>query len=105
LPSVRLLTAGEQINEDDDTTNTEAGLVNGRAIPLRKVLFSAMLTQNPQKFARLGLVNPKHYDASFLKRSAQEMENVVDDDDARAGRYSSLRSCQDRLSELKVSAY
>jgi hypothetical protein len=51
------------------------------------MLFSAMLTQNPQKFARLGLDNPKHYDASFLKRSAQEMENVVDDDNARAGRY------------------
>lgn len=47
-------------------------------------LFSATLTQDPQKLARLGLVNPKHFDANYLKRSD------VNKDDSRpvqAGRY------------------
>lgn len=39
-----------------------------RPVQLRKLLFSATLTKDPQKLASLGLVNPKHYDAHHLKR-------------------------------------
>jgi ATP-dependent RNA helicase DDX51/DBP6 len=53
------------------------------------MLFSATLTQDPQKLARLGLGNPKHYDANFLKRSVHENDDdEAVDNDARAGRYS-----------------
>lgn len=37
-----------------------------RPVQLRKLLFSATLTKDPQKLASLGLVNPKHYDAHYV---------------------------------------
>ena len=46
-----------------------------RPAQLRKLLFSATLTKDPQKLASLGLVNPKHYDAHHLgsgKGSSQQ---------------------------------
>ena len=80
--------SGDTIN----TPSSEVGLVSGmlgRPVPLRKMLFSATLTQDPQKLARLGLGNPKHYDANFLKRSVRENDdNEAVDNDGRAGRYS-----------------
>ncbi|KAL9183540.1 hypothetical protein ACHAXT_004396 [Thalassiosira profunda] len=83
---VTLPTHGEK-----EGTESGVGLVSGalgRPVPLRKMLFSATLTQDPQKLARLGLGNPKHYDANFLKR-AQAEEDANDDKgtDAKAGRY------------------
>jgi ATP-dependent RNA helicase DDX51/DBP6 len=36
-------------------------------VQLRKLLFSATMTKDPQKLASLGLVNPKYYDAHNLK--------------------------------------
>lgn len=75
------------VTGEKDNSNSEAGLISGmfgRPIPLRKMLFSATLTQDPQKLARLGLSNPKHYDANFLKRSAQMDERPTD---VKAGRY------------------
>lgn len=36
-------------------------------VQLRRLLFSATLTKDPQKLAGLGLVNPKHFDAHHLK--------------------------------------
>lgn len=82
-----------QISGDtNNTSSSEVGLVSGmlgRPVPLRKMLFSATLTQDPQKLARLGLGNPKHYDANFLKRSVRENDDdEAVDNDARAGRYS-----------------
>ena len=56
-----------------NSLNLEDGLVSGtfgRPVPLRKMLFSATLTRDPQKLAKLGLVNPKHFDANSLKRTA-----------------------------------
>jgi ATP-dependent RNA helicase DDX51/DBP6 len=78
------------IFSDNDIANSEVGLVSGmlgRPVPLRKMLFSATLTQDPQKLARLGLINPKHYDANFLKRSLHNVEDEIVDGDAKAGRY------------------
>ncbi|CAM9955198.1 unnamed protein product, partial [Phaeothamnion confervicola] len=40
------------------------------ATPLRKLLFSATLTQNPEKLASLGLVNPIFYTAREQRRPA-----------------------------------
>ena len=37
-----------------------------RPVPLRKLLFSATLTRDPQKLAALGLTNPKRFDAHHL---------------------------------------
>ena len=90
------------MSEDDDTTNVEAGLVSGflgRPVPLRKMLFSATLTQDPQKLARLGLDNPKHYDANFLKRSALDLDDIVDGDGAKAGRYFVPEGLTERMVE------
>ena len=75
--------------------SSELGLVSGmfgRPVPLRKLLFSATLTQDPQKLARLGLGNPKHYDANFLKRHNVDMEdnekkNMNESNTVKAGRY------------------
>ncbi|KAI2510095.1 DEAD box helicase-like protein [Fragilaria crotonensis] len=36
-------------------------------VQLRKLLFSATMTKDPQKLASLGLINPKFYDAHHLK--------------------------------------
>lgn len=38
-------------------------------VQLRKLLFSATMTKDPQKLASLGLVNPKYFDAHNLKAS------------------------------------
>ncbi|KAL7552128.1 hypothetical protein ACHAWF_015333 [Thalassiosira exigua] len=63
----------------------------GCPVPLRKMLFSATLTQDPQKLARLGLDNPKHYDANFLKRTSDLKKSADTEEkaegDIRAGRY------------------
>jgi ATP-dependent RNA helicase DDX51/DBP6 len=39
-------------------------------VQLRKLLFSATMTKDPQKLASLGLINPKFYDAHHLKAGA-----------------------------------
>lgn len=36
-------------------------------VQLRKLLFSATMTKDPQKLASLGLINPKYYDAHHLQ--------------------------------------
>jgi len=79
--------------EKEKTSSLETGLISGvfgHPVPLRKMLFSATLTQDPQKLARLGLGNPKHYDANFLKRSAAQMDQSNKGEvasTAKAGRY------------------
>ena len=40
-------------------------------------LFSATLTQDPQKLARLGLVNPKHFDANHFTSSNTNNDNTT----------------------------
>jgi len=69
-----------------DSNTTESGLIGGtigRPVPLRKLLFSATLTQDPQKLARLGLDNPKHYDANYLKKHQSGSAT----EEAKAGKY------------------
>mmetsp|Transcript_396 Transcript_396/g.810 ORF Transcript_396/g.810 Transcript_396/m.810 type:complete len:598 (-) Transcript_396:53-1846(-) len=74
--------------------NSDDGFVSsfcGQPVPLRKMLFSATLTQDPQKLARLGLVNPKHFDANVLKQRERLGENEGFDSHAatfKAGSYS-----------------
>ena len=41
-----------------------------RAVQLRKFLFSATLTKDPQKLSALGLIHPKHFDAHHLKEQS-----------------------------------
>jgi ATP-dependent RNA helicase DDX51/DBP6 len=53
-----------------DSAATSASSVYSRVcqrVQLRKLLFSATMTKDPQKLASLGLVNPKYYDAHHLK--------------------------------------
>lgn len=79
--------------KEKTSSPSETGLISGvfgHPVPLRKMLFSATLTQDPQKLARLGLGNPKHYDANFLKRSAAQMDQNNEGEVAsavKAGRY------------------
>ena len=83
----------KSVTGEKDKTSSETGLISevfGHPVPLRKMLFSATLTQDPQKLARLGLGNPKHYDANFLKRSAAQMDQNNEGEvvsAAKAGRY------------------
>jgi ATP-dependent RNA helicase DDX51/DBP6 len=59
---------------DDATTSSTGGGSNRtsimssvcRPVQLRKLLYSATLTRDPQKLAALRLVNPKHFDAHHL---------------------------------------
>lgn len=44
-------------------------------IQLRKLLYSATLTKDPQKLSSLRLVNPKYFNAHDLKRRQNEMAN------------------------------
>jgi ATP-dependent RNA helicase DDX51/DBP6 len=69
----------------------------GLAVPLRKMLFSATLTQDPQKLAVLGLNNPKHFDANRLTR----MHNIQDESSglAKAGSYSVPAGLAEKLVE------
>lgn len=53
---------------NDRSTSIAASV--SRPVPLRKMLFSATLTRDPQKLASLGLVNPKHFDAHHLNVKA-----------------------------------
>ena len=90
-----------------ENEDSEIGLVSGmygRPVPLRKLLFSATLTQDPQKLARLGLGNPKHYDANYLKRTAQMEANTGGDGEeyepnAKAGRYFVPEGLSERMVE------
>lgn len=62
---------------NDRSTSIAASV--SRPVPLRKMLFSATLTRDPQKLASLGLVNPKHFDAHHLNVKAG-METKGDGD-------------------------
>ena len=61
---------GGTAGDASDFTNDDGGdsVVAAVCQPaqLRKLLFSATLTKDPQKLASLGLVNPKHFDAHHL---------------------------------------
>jgi ATP-dependent RNA helicase DDX51/DBP6 len=70
----------------------------GRAVPLRKMLFSATLTQDPQKLAVLGLNNPKHFDAGWLTRMLHKDEDN-NDSKVKAGSYSVPPSLTEKLVE------
>ena len=52
-------------------------------VPMLRMLFSATLSENPQKLAALGLINPKFY-ALASKKSSTDASNQNDDDDATA---------------------
>ena len=71
----------------------------GRAVPLRKMLFSATLTQDPQKLAVLGLNNPKHFDATRLARMQQNENNNNDLPIAKAGSYPVPAGLTEKLIE------
>lgn len=51
-------------------------------VPLRKLLFSATLTKDPQKLAPCNLVHPKHYDARLL------VEDKLTQDSGQQQQYS-----------------
>ena len=87
------------ISEEKDSSS-EVGLVSGvfgRNVPLRKMLFSATLTQDPQKLSRLGLSNPKHYDANFLKTS--QLEDTDNGAGVKAGSYFVPEGLSERMVE------
>ena len=58
-------TEGNKNHPTDSLASVFADVCN--PVQLRKLLFSATLTKDPQKLSSLGLVNPKHYDAHHLK--------------------------------------
>lgn len=92
---------------EKDQANTGGELVSGmfgRPVPLRKMLFSATLTQDPQKLAVLGLKNPKHFDANRIKRMAfakeqQNGDNNGEVENIKAGSYSVPEGLTERMVE------
>lgn len=70
----------------DPTTHREAtsrsiamdSLSFRRPLSLRKMLFSATMTKDPQKLASLGLVHPKHFDVSEFQSSINGHQKNVD---------------------------
>jgi len=59
------------MGDDWKTTSLELDPMFCHSVQLRKWLFSATLTSDPQKLATLGLVNPKRYDAHQLLQPNQ----------------------------------
>lgn len=59
-------TAGDASSFSNNDSGSSVVASVCRPTQLRKLLFSATLTKDPQKLASLGLVNPKHYDAHQL---------------------------------------
>ena len=58
-------------NRDSDIAGSNIDHSVCRPVQLRKFLFSATLTKDPQKLAALGLVNPKHFDAHHLSNDSK----------------------------------
>lgn len=48
-----------------------------RPVQLRKLLYSATLTKDPQKLAALKLVNPKHFNAHHLTESGRQASSAL----------------------------
>jgi ATP-dependent RNA helicase DDX51/DBP6 len=83
----------------DPVTHRVGSGVFGRAVPLRKMLFSATLTQDPQKLAVLGLNNPKHFDANRLIRLNHNDEEKEEATTLKAGSYSLPAGLTEKLVE------
>jgi ATP-dependent RNA helicase DDX51/DBP6 len=73
-----------------------------RPVQLRKLLYSATLTKDPQKLASLGLVNAKHFDAHHL--AINDKSNDGGNDSSYTSHLTSHQrySVPDSLSEFKV---
>eukprot|EP00978_Attheya_sp_CCMP212_P017740 scaffold47753_cov58-Attheya_sp.AAC.8 len=73
-----------------------------RPVQLRKLLYSATLTKDPQKLASLGLVNAKHFDAHHL--AINDKSNDGGNDSSYTNHLTSHQrySVPDSLSEFKV---
>ena len=65
----------------------------GRPIQLRKFLYSATLTKDPQKLAALQLVNPKHFNAHHLSNKSSSLSST---------KTSSLYSMPEQLQESTI---
>ncbi|KAL7483122.1 hypothetical protein ACHAW6_008778 [Cyclotella cf. meneghiniana] len=89
----------EQTFVIDPITHRNGSSILGRAVPLRKMLFSATLTQDPQKLAVLGLNNPKHFNASRLARTLKNVEDFDNSTGVKAGSYSVPEGLDEKLVE------
>ena len=49
-----------------------------RPISLRKMLFSATMTKDPQKLAALGLVHPKHFDVNDFRGPSEKSNHYIE---------------------------
>jgi ATP-dependent RNA helicase DDX51/DBP6 len=79
-------------DEDGDagmSSSASMGSSVCQKVQLRKLLFSATMTKDPQKLAALGLVNPKHFDAHRLR----------DRQETRTQRYSMPSSLTEHVVE------
>jgi superfamily II DNA/RNA helicase len=63
------------------SSTTGGSSMCGRPVPLRKLLFSATMTKDPQKLAAMGLVHPKFYDAHQMHTDMSMVNNNGNDDD------------------------
>ena len=65
-------TMGDEAGSSVTATDTRSSVVASvcRPVQLRKLLYSATMTKDPQKLAALRLVNPKHFDAHHLSGNA-----------------------------------
>lgn len=89
----------DSINTNDAMSSVAAAVC--RPVQLRKLLYSATLTKDPQKLASLGLVNPKFFDAHHLALKqdghTDQLQEVANQNKSKQ-RYS----LPDGLSEFTV---
>jgi ATP-dependent RNA helicase DDX51/DBP6 len=65
--------AGASVAATDSRSSVVASVC--RPVQLRKLLYSATMTKDPQKLAALRLVNPKHFDAHHLSGNSNSNTN------------------------------
>lgn len=68
---------GGMLGDESPFNTNESNVVASvcRPVQLRKLLYSATMTKDPQKLAGLHLVNPKFFDARYLKESEAGKDN------------------------------
>lgn len=73
--------SGNDTTNDFGNTALSLAASTCRPVQLRRLLFSATMTSDPQKLASLGLVNPKYFDAHHLNNAMSNDSNKTATDD------------------------
>lgn len=76
-----------------------AASLNSAALPLQKLLFSATLTQNPEKLEKLRLCEPRLFTSVISKEQSMDVDHS---DDHFTGKYTTPQGLQEYYIECRV---